>query len=226
LRIFKLKISLEKTKIYREVLIEANSTYEDLHMVIQKVFGWQNTHLFEFNVGEYKIGDMHNDAIGDVTVEAALAAISPDFKDFQYVYDFGDNWEHKIKIVDDLEVDSIMAYPVCIGGKRACPPEDCGGVDGYRKLLRNPKAYEEWLGYLYDPNDFSIDWANKRLKDRDCCRKGYSIKDLAEIFGQPMSTIEKWIEDSKAMIEEYLWEYEGMTMLDRPGAGILYLFKN
>lgn len=41
-----------------------------------------------------------------------------------------------------------------------------------------------------------------------------------------MSTIEKWIEDSKAMIEEYLWEYEGMTMLDRPGAGILYLFKN
>ena len=45
-----------------------------------------------------------------------------------YVYDFGDNWEHKIQLEKILPREKDIKYPICIKGKRACPPEDCGGI--------------------------------------------------------------------------------------------------
>jgi len=82
----------------------------------------------------------------------------------KYTYDFGDNWEHIIKLEKVLPRDKNINYPVCIGGKRASPPEDCGGVWGYEdflKIINNPdhEEYEEtieWAGGEFDPEYFDV----------------------------------------------------------------------
>ena len=80
----------------------------------------------------------------------------------KYIYDFGDNWEHKVVLEKILPREKNVNYPRCIGGKRACPPEDCGGVWGYKNLLEaleDPKhpQYEElldWFGEDFDLEHF------------------------------------------------------------------------
>jgi len=82
-----------------------------------------------------------------------------------YEYDFGDSWEHKIQLEKILPREKDVNYPRCIGGKRACPPEDCGGIWGYERLLeilKDPKHEEyeemlEWVGGEFDPELFDAD---------------------------------------------------------------------
>ena len=79
-----------------------------------------------------------------------------------YEYDFGDSWLHEVSLEKILPAKSNVQYPICSAGKRACPPEDCGGAPGYYNLLRiikNPKHPEhdsmmEWLEEDFDPEDF------------------------------------------------------------------------
>lgn len=226
MKILKLRISLDEIEpeIYREVLVDKEITYHDLHMVIQKVFGWEDYHLYEFNVEGDRIGDLENDEFGDITYDSKITPIFSDKKVFYYEYDFGDSWEHTVKIVEELEADPNMDYPVCIGGKRACPPEDCGGVPGYEELLNDPEEFAEWLGYEYDPESFTVKWANERLNDHNCCRKGYTVEDLAEMAGKSTATIKRWIkklEDNE--LKDYLWKYEGkILLLDPEGVPILF----
>jgi hypothetical protein len=164
LKILQLKISLDHTWVNREVLVREDITYHELHKVIQRVFGWEDYHLYEFVVEGDRIGDLENDEFGSIAYEAATTPIFTDKKKFSYQYDFGDGWEHTIRIVKKLEADPDVDYPVCIGGKRACPPEDCGGVYGYREILRNREQFVDWLGYEFDPDDFTVEWANERLE--------------------------------------------------------------
>ena len=80
----------------------------------------------------------------------------------QYEYDFGDGWEHELTLEAILPRQAGQKYPLCAGGARACPPEDCGGVYGYENLLtviQDPihDEYEsmlEWLGGRFDPDRF------------------------------------------------------------------------
>jgi len=93
-------------------------------------------------------------------------------KKFIYEYDFGDSWYHKILIEKILLLDTKKNYPVCIKGKRACPPEDCGGESGYYYFLEaiqdpdHPEHEEmlEWEGGSFDPEAFDIDGVNRILK--------------------------------------------------------------
>ncbi|MCG2737314.1 MAG: plasmid pRiA4b ORF-3 family protein [Candidatus Methanoperedenaceae archaeon] len=79
-----------------------------------------------------------------------------------YIYDFGDYWHHKIQLDKILPREKNISYPVCIKGKRTCPPKDCGGIGGYERLLdiiKDPKHEEhketlEWLGEEFDPEHF------------------------------------------------------------------------
>ena len=92
---------------------------------------------------------------------------------FHYEYDFGDSWEHKILLEKIFPFDNKMALPVCIKGKRACPPEDCGGIWGYEEFLKtisDPKhpEYEdmlEWLGGEFDPEEFDLEGINGDLAE-------------------------------------------------------------
>ncbi|HAM59032.1 MAG TPA: hypothetical protein DCQ64_27905 [Candidatus Rokubacteria bacterium] len=81
----------------------------------------------------------------------------------KYEYDFGDGWEHEITLEATVPRQKGMRYPCCLGGERACPPEDCGGVGGYEDLMavmRDPthEEYEStlrWLGGRFDPERFN-----------------------------------------------------------------------
>lgn len=90
---------------------------------------------------------------------------------FDYEYDFGDGWEHTVRVMKCLDPVPGATYPVCLSGKRAYPPEDCGGGPGYMDLLSvlaNPSdpAYEElteWLEGGYDPEHFDLESVNRLL---------------------------------------------------------------
>ena len=88
-----------------------------------------------------------------------------------YEYDFGDGWEHTVEVQKILEPEPGVEYPVCLGGKKACPPEDCGGIWGYYELLdaiADPKhdrhdELREWLGGEFDPDAFDLEEVNAVL---------------------------------------------------------------
>ena len=93
-------------------------------------------------------------------------------KSFAYVYDMGDDWEHTIAIEGSGPLEAGRAYPACVGGKRACPPEDSGGPWGFADMLEavaNPEderhaELKEWLGE-FDPEAFSVEAAEARVRE-------------------------------------------------------------
>ncbi len=95
-------------------------------------------------------------------------------KRFGYDYDFGDNWEHIVAVEKTFAPVAGQTYPACVDGKRNCPPEDCGGVWGYAELLEiladpaHPEREErlEWLGEDFDPEEFDVSVADRRLAAR------------------------------------------------------------
>lgn len=179
--VYQLKISLKNSKppIWRRVLVPSGITLDDLHWVIQKAFGWTNSHLHQFIDGRtfYLPGaDDDEPFMGMETVDSIgvrLADLLRREKDkVVYEYDFGDSWEHTVLLEKILPPDPKQAVPVCIKGKRACPPEDCGGIFGYYHLLEilsGPDSDEktsllDWLGGTLDPEALDLDEINARLR--------------------------------------------------------------
>jgi len=88
-----------------------------------------------------------------------------------YEYDFGDGWVHTIEVQKIVEPEPGVEYPVCLAGKKTCPPEDCGGVWGYYSMLaavEDPnhemhEEYTEWLSDDFDPEAFDLDEVNMML---------------------------------------------------------------
>lgn len=164
-----------KPKIWRRVLVPETITLAKLHLVIQAVFGWSGGHLHEFSVGDERYGalDPDYDVPGSVRSESTrLARALGSSRTMNYVYDFGDNWQHRIKVEKTLMPDPQLKLPLCVGGANATPPDDCGGVYGYYDFVAavsNPDHPEhaemsEWIGTPWDPAAFSIDSANSWLE--------------------------------------------------------------
>jgi hypothetical protein len=140
--------------------------------------GWTNSHLYRFGIGCAEYGEPDPEyADNGIDMRNAkrtkLNQVVPSEKmRFTYEYDFGDSWEHQILVEKILSAEASAQYPVCLAGKRACPPEDCGGIWGYEELLqiiRDPghvehKRMMEWLGGLFDPEEFDIDEVNRSLR--------------------------------------------------------------
>ncbi len=175
--IISLKVTLRSTKppIWRRLLAPANMTLADLHDVIQVAMGWDGGHLHVFDIDGRSYGDRAS--VDDVADENRLTlggVRKSGVARFGYTYDFGDDWEHAITIEKTLPAAEGTTYPACIAGKRACPPEDCGGPWGYQELLEiiadpaHPERAErlEWLDEDFDPEDFSLEAVNTRLAGR------------------------------------------------------------
>jgi hypothetical protein len=177
--IIQLKISLQGTKplIWRRVLVEKSTSFFKLHYIIQYAMGWENSHLFEFNVKGSRIGEPneYDEGFGGELIDASRvtigAMISGNKGTINYTYDFGDSWEHLISVEKILPNDANLKYPICIDGALSCPPEDCGGVWGFYDLLKtieNKKYPEykdtlEWIGGKYDAEYFDKKLINVRL---------------------------------------------------------------
>lgn len=119
---------------------------------------------------DLSMGDMEGEDEGHV----ALGTLCGKPKDkITYEYDFGDGWEHLITVNKIYPAKDRVRYPVCLGGKLACPPEDCGGTWGYYEMLdilsdpKHPEHAErrEWLGGHIDPDNFDRDEVNALLAD-------------------------------------------------------------
>jgi hypothetical protein len=123
--------------IWRRVLVRSDSTIADLHTTLQLVFGWSDEHLHRFVVHgrQYGIsyeggltfcGDPHDIRVADLGLRAG--------ERFVYEYDFTDGWGHDVRVEQILPLETTRRYPVCIGGRRAVPPEDCGGPWAFMEL--------------------------------------------------------------------------------------------
>ncbi|MFQ5617105.1 MAG: plasmid pRiA4b ORF-3 family protein, partial [Anaerolineales bacterium] len=177
--IYQLKISLKGAKppIWRRVLVPANFTLHKLHKVIQAAMGWWDYHLHQFIIfGEY-YSNPADDGWGDLETKNEQRyrlnqIVSGRGFKFEYEYDFGDSWAHVIQVEKILPREKGVRYPVCIKGKRACPPEDVGGIwgyAGYLEAIQDPKHpehddYLEWRG-PFDPNAFDLDEVNAALQE-------------------------------------------------------------
>ena len=143
---FKIHIVGISPQIWRRVLVKSDSTVHDLHRVIQLVFDWDNYHLHLFRIHAVEFGD-GGGACGDVRKQLWKFKLRLRER-FIYEYDFGDCWQHEVRLEKILPVVPKSFYPRCISGKRATPPEDCGGpqvymVVQYRLLLRVLTGWDE-----------------------------------------------------------------------------------
>lgn len=160
--------------IWRRFVVPATITLDRLHDVIQIVMGWTDSHLHQFIIGQKKYTeDPESKEDGLECGKYRLGdLIKKKGRGFEYLYDFGDGWQHDLILEDNRYDDVDLDFDiVCLGGERACPPEDVGGVMGYNrfcKVLNNPdhEDYEstrEWIGGNYDSEKFDSDEVNWEL---------------------------------------------------------------
>jgi hypothetical protein len=175
-RLYLLKIRLLEIEpeIWRRFVVPCYITLDRLHDVIQIVMGWTDSHLHEFTIakkryteypefkddglecGRYRLGDL----------------IKQKGRTFNYLYDFGDSWEHEVSLEDSRYFNPELQSSIeCLNGARACPPEDVGSVPGYYdfcKALKDPyheehERYMEWCGGAYDSEQFDMGEVNFEL---------------------------------------------------------------
>ena len=178
--IYQIKATLLYTKppVWRRLLVPADMTLDQLHLVIQATMEWLDFHLHQFRLGDvtFTAEDPFGGAVADEdSIDERQVRVCDVLKrkgeKASYAYDFGDDWEHSLLLEKTLPRDPDAVYPVCIAGKRCGPIEDTGGPPGYHhmlQVLRNPKheEYEELmesLGAPYDPDYFSLAEINERL---------------------------------------------------------------
>ncbi len=162
--------------VWRRILVPAAIHLGDLHRVLQVAMGWTGSHLHVFCIGKAKFGTLPPEGEKDPEIDwgdertVTLQGLGPG-AEFLYEYDFGDNWKHRVKVEGAAPATSLPAPP-CIGGARACPPEDCGGRSGYAELLdaladpghERHGEIRDWLGRDFDPEAFDADRVSSELR--------------------------------------------------------------
>jgi hypothetical protein len=175
--IARLKIALDDVTptVLRRIEVPFNIRLDRLHLAIQAAMGWTNTHLYEIRARDVGWGIPDRDW-GDGPLDARkarLAAVLEDVgaKTLRYLYDFGDRWEHTIKVERLIDPEPGALYPRLIEASGRCPPEDIGGPWGYAEYLEaigNPKherhaEFKEWLAEDFDPNFVDASWLAEKV---------------------------------------------------------------
>jgi hypothetical protein len=178
---YRIKVSLRDAKppIWRRLEVPGDMSLADLSEVIQVAFGWRGHHLHVFETPYGDFGQPDPDMELDHRPEApvTLEQVAPEVKSkILYTYDFGDGWDHDIVVEQIGPRDRAVDYPRCTGGRRAAPPDDCGGMPGYADLIRvlgQPTDPEHdrmvaWLGLgsaaEFDPDAFDARLVSEALR--------------------------------------------------------------
>jgi hypothetical protein len=141
--IHQLKVTLATITplIWRRLHVRSDATLAELHQVLQSAMGWENYHLHAFEVGWNRYGGGE----GRDETAATLAGVLPKEGDGMiYTYDFGDEWQHVIDAREDPSAPPRHSVPRCSAGRRARPPQDCGGPYGYADMLKALRARKGW----------------------------------------------------------------------------------
>ena len=180
--------------IWRRLRIASDLRLNQMHDVIQSAMGWTDMHLHHFQMGPdakdfrvvpfltpFDLEEGETDGIleSDVRLDEVIA--EPRQRLF-YTYDLGDSWHHTLtleKVEPWVEDDPVAR---CVAGRRACPPEDVGGIPGYEEILAaldgriDPDEAEwmaerlAWLPVGFDPAAFDLDEVNRARCRKVPCR--------------------------------------------------------
>jgi hypothetical protein len=115
--------------VWRRVLVPSSCSLRELHGVIQIAMGWEGIHLYQFCLRAARYGSRELSASSPEVTLIALQLRTG--SRFVYEYDLNIPWRHEVRIEKRMEPEHGKAYPLCIGGNGACPPEDCGGPEAY-----------------------------------------------------------------------------------------------
>ena len=175
--VYQLRIRLTDLQppIWRRVLVE-DCTLLKFHKIIQASMGWDNLRMWLFEIEGKEYGDdVMDDAFEREFISARKSKLSrfieAGTERFQYTYDFEDKWIHTIDVEKTLKADPKVKYPECIDGKRACPPEGCGGPCGYENFLdalSNPEDTDleltsVWMDDEFDSEAFDLGAIHRKL---------------------------------------------------------------
>ncbi|MDN5332049.1 MAG: hypothetical protein PWP45_1274 [Tepidanaerobacteraceae bacterium] len=181
----KVTISRITPPIWRRLRIPGNITFYQLHRILQVAFGWLDYHLYEFDFGdvvivepdpEFEMAGLSKERVELDPREALVDQFFDKYDRCIYTYDFGDRWEHEIKIEKKLKDTKKNSVPKCIDGAGHRPPEDVGGIGGYERFLaiikdkKHPER-EEYLawaekdtkGRMFDSEYFYLPEINRKL---------------------------------------------------------------
>ncbi len=173
--------------VWRRLVVPLTFTLAQLHPILQAAFGWTDSHLHQFVIGGLRYGDAEfaeAERIDD-DEPRTFDAIEVQLKDFclcrvdalsfEYVYDFGDNWVHRVMLERQVVVKPAPKKASCIEGGRSCPPEDVGGTHGYGEFLRvlltpgedeieEQRHLKRWSGGRFDPEKFDLAKTEKAVR--------------------------------------------------------------
>ncbi|MGV8826650.1 plasmid pRiA4b ORF-3 family protein [Methylibium petroleiphilum] len=164
--------------IWRTILVPETMTLPKLDRVIQAAMGWYNSHLHAWRIDgrRYGVPDPEWNMPGELLDERKFtvgSVLGDHIDEFVYDYDFGDSWEHRVAVEKRLAADPERnAWPMCIAGANACPPEDVGGPPGYLdfvQAMHDPTHQDHlqmwrWNGGPFDPSAFSLNDANRAIR--------------------------------------------------------------
>lgn len=172
-----LRITLIGTspRVWRKIAVPSTIKLTSLAHVIILAMGWEESHvsLFKKWRKEYHVymegAELYDYPIADAS-EYALCDLLCKGEEMTFLYDFGDSWRHTVKVVDCVEYEKDeKQYIRLLDGKNACPPNDVGGIHGYKEMLRiikedpdgeEAREYYTWLGSKWDERFFpAIDTA-------------------------------------------------------------------
>ncbi|MDE0380525.1 MAG: plasmid pRiA4b ORF-3 family protein [Rhodospirillales bacterium] len=187
-KVARVRIKLRKVRppVWRRVDVPVSCTLAELHDIVQAVMGWRNSHMHEFKIGGRSFAALDPDRdpgdgeIGDARSITLKTVIERGYRRFDYLYDFGDHWEHEVVVEDVRDGEAGIEYPAFVEGARRCPPENVGGPPGFKRFLEavlDPAHEEhrsmiEWSGKAYDPADIDEGLVRARMEDVANLRRG------------------------------------------------------
>jgi hypothetical protein len=234
--IYQFKISLDKVQpsIWRRIQVPAETSLFKLHFILQLTMGWTNSHLHEYRIDGRVYGNPNNDEFDEFDIQDErdyqLQQVLPEAGvEFSYLYDFGDSWQHTLFLEAILDADDAPPSPACLGGARACPPEDVGGIYGYEEFLEaiqdtnhpEHESYLTWAGGQFDPEAFdreAVDHTIKNVERSEMVRvyqRYYSGESGPELT--LYQTVSKWMEGldeaQRSQLQELPIRQDAVTLL-------------
>lgn len=168
--VVQLSVTLDDVEppVTRMLVVPLNIRLDRLHIVLQEAMGWTNSHLWEFRIRDIGYGLPDPEYGYDNPIDARKATLKSALEDtgarkFTYLYDFGDGWEHSIKVGKIMAAIPGVTFPMIVDAKGSCPPEDCGGPWGYAEMLEaynDPEHEEHEEAREWMPEDFDPSYVN------------------------------------------------------------------
>ena len=193
---YQLKITIigSKPPIWRRVIVPEHIAFCDLDDIIEKIFGWTHSHLYEFFIKDWGMRItgaplMKEEDNAEECIDSWMEVGS----EIIYTYDFGDSWEHLIKVEKLVEYE--QRYPVVLKSKGPNMIEDCGGIWGFYDCIEEADPFDmnavneefaSWVLPIAEPIDeiVSFDDYDDDLEE-EYVRKTFSeLKSLEDVYIQ------------------------------------------